>query len=534
MRAERRGVGHRHELRQSPNLGPPLRHPARPRPPPRPASRTGPRRAGRRRAGAGSPDPRPGRSRRRGRVRGPRGRQCRLGRTAAPVGIAAPIAPATSSVSRRVGSVVAVQERQVDRGPSRQRQGGPILVELRARMCARLLPAPTRRSQRGGGPSSGTPANTFTTATSRTSLSTNQVLSTASSRCGDSRRIGALSACSTAAVIRELRLARRWHCRQICSRRQTHSAHVERVGRSSCLRAPYCAPGWMLSWLRAVAPPEAMLRACVVFEGDELVGIAPFWTRDGAGGGRYGLLAEHTSSPVEPLCVTGREAEVGRLRRLAQRSKPSSAGDRAEGCARRVPLAAAPCGSRGRLLVGLDRVYAGGAATEDPAGPAEHGGVARDEESQLSPAAEPRAAARERGRGAADLGRERYRPGRRRAFPGCTRALADTGRLARTEPAGGDDAEARRADAGRDRFELLSIDVDGVSISAHLFVRAGGIRAYWLGGFDDRWADCRPSIQALAAAVEAGIASSDTWLELGPGGQPTTYRFADSRTCWPG
>src|SRR5829696_8910652 len=73
---------------------------------------------------------------------------------------------------------------------------------------------------------------------------------------------------------------------------------------------PYCAPGWMLSWLRAVAPPGAVPRACVVHDGDELVGIAPFWTAAGDAGGRYGLLAERTSSPVEPLTVAGREAEV--------------------------------------------------------------------------------------------------------------------------------------------------------------------------------------------------------------------------------
>src|SRR6185436_7674538 len=73
---------------------------------------------------------------------------------------------------------------------------------------------------------------------------------------------------------------------------------------------PYCAPGWMLSWLGAVAPPDALLRACVVREGAELVAIAPLWTQDGDAGGRYGMLSEHTASPVEPLCVAGREGDV--------------------------------------------------------------------------------------------------------------------------------------------------------------------------------------------------------------------------------
>jgi len=70
--------------------------------------------------------------------------------------------------------------------------------------------------------------------------------------------------------------------------------------------------------------------------------------------------------------------------------------------------------------------------------------------------------------------------------------------------------------------------VEGASISAHLFARAGGTCAYWLGGFDDRWAACRPSVQVLVAAIEAAIESGDEWFELGPGAQQYKYRFADS------
>ena len=73
---------------------------------------------------------------------------------------------------------------------------------------------------------------------------------------------------------------------------------------------PYCTPGWMLSWLRAVAPPDALLRACVAHDDGDLVGIAPLWAQDGDPGGRYGMLAERASAPLEPLCLPGREAEA--------------------------------------------------------------------------------------------------------------------------------------------------------------------------------------------------------------------------------
>src|SRR4051812_334801 len=74
---------------------------------------------------------------------------------------------------------------------------------------------------------------------------------------------------------------------------------------------PYCAPAWMLSWWRAVAPQDAQIDVCLVRNGDELVGVAPLWTRTEAGSvGRYGLLAEGTSAPVEPLARRGLEPEV--------------------------------------------------------------------------------------------------------------------------------------------------------------------------------------------------------------------------------
>ncbi len=298
---------------------------------------------------------------------------------------------------------------------------------------------------------------------------------------------------------------------------------------AACER-PYCAPGWMLSWLHAVAPPGAVLRACVVFEGDELVGIAPFWTREGDGGGRYGLLAEHTSSPVEPLCVTGREDEVGAaFGALLTEASPRP---------REIELKGAPGESPWPQLL-ADHV-----AGYSPAS------IERTRVEPLpklrldQPSMEAWLATRSRNF-RQQLGRAR----RKLENAGAELRISDASDIdrdvdalsrlhhARWRARGGSRALNPRVETmlkraaralGRDRFELLSIDVDGVSISAHLFVRAGGTRAYWLGGFDDRWAACRPSIQVLAAAVEAGIASGDAWLELGPGGQHYKYRFADS------
>ncbi len=77
------------------------------------------------------------------------------------------------------------------------------------------------------------------------------------------------------------------------------------------------------------------------------------------------------------------------------------------------------------------------------------------------------------------------------------------------------------------RMRLHSIEVDGQTISSHLFVAAGGELAYWNGGFDDEFAAEKPSMQALLAAVEEGFERHDPRMDLGGGGQAYKYRLAD-------
>jgi GNAT acetyltransferase-like protein len=290
---------------------------------------------------------------------------------------------------------------------------------------------------------------------------------------------------------------------------------------------PYCAPGWMLSWLRAVAPPDALLRACLVRDGGELVGIAPLWAEEG---GRYGMLSEHTASPVEPLCVDGREAEVaaafGEL--LAEASprpgeielKGSPAGSPwPRLLAERVPGFSPPSIECTRVMK-LPR-----ARLDQPTMDAWLATRSRNFRQQV----------RRAGRRLEEAGAV-LRASSGEQLDGALDALS---RLhhARWEARGGSRALNPRVEgmlklAAREldesRLRLLSIDVDGASISAHLFVRAGGTCAYWLGGFDDRWAACRPAVQVLAAAIEAAIEAGDDWFELGPGAQQYKYRFADS------
>ncbi len=74
---------------------------------------------------------------------------------------------------------------------------------------------------------------------------------------------------------------------------------------------PLCAPGWMLSWWRRMAPPEGELRILALREGDELVALAP-WFADRGEGGRHDLrfLGAEFSDRVDVLCTAGREREA--------------------------------------------------------------------------------------------------------------------------------------------------------------------------------------------------------------------------------
>ena len=88
-------------------------------------------------------------------------------------------------------------------------------------------------------------------------------------------------------------------------------------------------------------------------------------------------------------------------------------------------------------------------------------------------------------------------------------------------------------DAGRAllpsrRFRLATIALDGRAISSHLFVAAGRELSFWNTGFDDAFAQLRPSYVGLVDAIAAGLADGYERFDLGAGAQDYKYRFADS------
>jgi len=76
-------------------------------------------------------------------------------------------------------------------------------------------------------------------------------------------------------------------------------------------------------------------------------------------------------------------------------------------------------------------------------------------------------------------------------------------------------------------MRLWNIDVAGDTISSHMFLTAGDVASYWLGGFDDGWSEMRPGMQALMAALEHSWSVGDKIFDLGSGDDPYKLRFTD-------
>jgi CelD/BcsL family acetyltransferase involved in cellulose biosynthesis len=292
----------------------------------------------------------------------------------------------------------------------------------------------------------------------------------------------------------------------------------------------FCAPAWASAWWRHARPRDAELRVVTVHEGDELVGIAPFYVARGpAGSDLYRLLAAPASARVEPLARPGFE------RPLAEAvGRELAAADQGAGILRLEGIPAASPWPHLLLEEWPGRRPALVDEHQAPAPTLTIGGRSFDE--YLG----------ERGRHF----RKRMLAGRRKIEQADGRIVATADRAdierglsafvelhhARFRERGGSGVltpgvERMLAEVARelppDRFQLWLVDVPGSPIAAEILLSAGGEVSSWLGGFDDAWAQHQPSIQALFAAIEQAHRDGETRVDLGPGAQAYKYRFAN-------
>jgi CelD/BcsL family acetyltransferase involved in cellulose biosynthesis len=294
-------------------------------------------------------------------------------------------------------------------------------------------------------------------------------------------------------------------------------------------RLPYCLPAWALAWWRHAAPAGAALRAVVVFDDDELAGLAPFFIDPRERPAVYRLLGSPICARVEPLARRDKEPEV--------------AAAIAESLGSTVPKPGA---------VALRRLVAGSAWPERLADrwPGRRPTLTRKPADRA-----PSVDLRER---SADRWLPSLSPNLRSQIRRARRALSRHGarivvaepyemeaqiavfarlHLRRIAPRGRSDAllpgveemlcEACRELARGGRVRLWTVRVGEDTISSQLFVAAGGQVSFWLGAFDDDWSRCSPGLVALMAAIEDAIERGDSEIDLGPGVQEYKQRISD-------
>ena len=294
---------------------------------------------------------------------------------------------------------------------------------------------------------------------------------------------------------------------------------------------PYCSPDWMMSWWDNAAPEGSELRVAIAHDGQELLGIAPFFIKYRRGDiATMRLLGSGKSMPIEPLAKAG----------WAERLAPEFA---------RILCDAWPL---------PDVITFEGISVTSPwpdllrkEWPGSQRPWRYNDVSRPSPFVTTRGSFDDWFASKTKNFRQQMRRAQRQLEKkgAVSRLITDVSELddkldsfarlhhQRWDKRGGSNAlnsnmEAMLNDAGRKmidkgRFQLWTIEAEGRDISSHLFIRAGDELAYWLGGFDAEWASHHPSMVGILSVVEHAFSTGVKRVNLGAGGRPYKYRFSD-------
>jgi CelD/BcsL family acetyltransferase involved in cellulose biosynthesis len=294
---------------------------------------------------------------------------------------------------------------------------------------------------------------------------------------------------------------------------------------------PFCAPSWMLAWFEHVTSDASELRLVLVFDDDDLVGVAPYYLTLGPGGlPVHRFLCCGVSTRIGPLAAPGYEERVAALigSTLAG-SEPRPRMVTFDGIEADSPWPAAMAsGWPGR---------AGAWVHTDNALPAfivDRGEGTFDDWL----AGRPRKFAKEVRR----LRRRLAERGGRLRLSSPESLDADLGELmrlhyARWEDRGGsgnlDPAvevmlrQASRELIAGERARLWVLELEDRVISAELMIAAGDELGSWGGGFDERCSNLAPGVLTLLAAIEDSFARGERRFYLGEGLESYKERLAD-------
>ncbi len=296
---------------------------------------------------------------------------------------------------------------------------------------------------------------------------------------------------------------------------------------------PLGAPGWLMPWLRHAAPERAELRVVVVREGDEVIGIAPFFAeRSSLGRSDYRLFGVPFTERREPLAAKGREEDVAaEVARVLGGAEPPATVLALEGIdaasrwpdwlARHYPGRVRPAIAR-RTVLDTPTLSLDGMTYDDWM--ASKSGNFRSQMKRMR-------------RQLADDGGEVRMTGPDSDLARDVDAFMQL-HLGRWEERGGSGlakvsmhdmlVDAAQQLVPGDRFRLWLVELQGKPIGAGLFIAAGGELSYFNGGFDAEYARHKPTLQTILSAVEDAFGRGEKRLDFGGGAQPYKQRFADS------
>jgi CelD/BcsL family acetyltransferase involved in cellulose biosynthesis len=287
---------------------------------------------------------------------------------------------------------------------------------------------------------------------------------------------------------------------------------------------PYCAPAWMLAWWEHMSPARADLRVILVADGEELLGVAPFFVHHGRAGRRDARVLCAGHSHRIDLLAADRQATAAAVAGTLAAERPSL-----------VSLEGFEAGSDWPAII--RRAWPGRLApasrtvarqptpivTLDPAGFSAW--LAAQSKNFRKKTGQARRRLEQEG------GRVELATDRGAAIDAFVRLHAQ-----RWEGRGGSSLDPRRTGAmlraaaaalPEDRLRLWTVLVGEDIAAVQVFVAAGGEVANWNGGWDERHARVQPSLLALLAAMDDAAARDERHIDMGGGDDHYKQRFAD-------
>jgi CelD/BcsL family acetyltransferase involved in cellulose biosynthesis len=298
---------------------------------------------------------------------------------------------------------------------------------------------------------------------------------------------------------------------------------------------PLMSPACVMAWWRCLASSGAEPRVIVVRDGDQLVGLAPFYVDLGRLGGGAGLRLPgiELGGRLAPLAASGHQQAVAET--FAKTLADSSL------CPSLVAFEGMPL--RADWVMTLREAWPGG---RRPA--------SRRYQVSGCPTVSLQATSFDAWLSAKSSNFRREMRRLRRQFAaagGTTRSStpdtlsADIDVFVRLHGSRWEDRGSSRLlelgvglpavlnDIGQrllnqeGRFRLRLCEVEGEPISAQLFLAAGGRVLYMNGGWDQQFAKFKPSMLGILAVIEDAFERSEDCIDLGLGEQHYKLRFAD-------